>query len=288
MGHLRAIRTLAVGTYKDIVTRPIYTLVLLGLAFLVFSSQYITLFSFYLETNVVREMGLATLTFFGFVITVIFSGIVVTQELEDRTAITLLSKPIARGAYLLGRFGGLLLAIAPGMFILAGVLFLTLWFMALPGVYGSDVLQVAMQARGHDAWGVLWHLFVLRNGGIVLEGALLCFLQVSVLGAIAISLAAFLPVVVSVSATSLVFILGNMSSYMLAAVEKANGAVVKGAARLLYYLLPNLGYFNLQTYFSEGKIITLQYLLYAVAYAVLYVSGVFLCSCAAFERREIR
>lgn len=307
---------LTVATYRDIVRRPLYYIILVVLAAMIFLSQYVTLFSFYQEMNLVREMGMATITFFGFLLTVILSGIIVTNELEDRTAVTLLSKPISRTAFLVGKFFGLILAVLPGVVVLAGVLFVTLWFMALPSVYGNDgflwvlanpepgsalplpVLQRPWSEQGGNAgavWSetkgslaVCWRYFILTNGGVVLQGAALSYCQIVVLAAIGTSLAAFFPVVVSAASTALLFVLGNISSYMLAAVERWQIGAVSAVGRTFYYLLPNLGYFNLQTFYGEGRMFSLRYLGFAAVYAAAYSLAVFLVSCAAFRRREIR
>jgi ABC-type transport system involved in multi-copper enzyme maturation permease subunit len=138
---LRTIRILAAATYGDVTRRPLYSILLFTFSFAIVGSKFLTLFSFYQEINMVREMGMATITFWGFIIVAICSGLVVTQELEDRTAVTLLSKPIQRSDFLLGRFAGLVLSLVPGVIVLTGVLFLTLWFMVHPRlpIYDSDV-----------------------------------------------------------------------------------------------------------------------------------------------------
>jgi ABC-type transport system involved in multi-copper enzyme maturation permease subunit len=287
-----ATRTLAVATYGDITRRPLYYILLLSFALAVFFSRTLTLFSFYQEMNLVREMGIATLTFWGFIVTIIVTGLIVTQELEDRTAVTLLSKPLRRHEFLLGKYLGLVLSLIPGMLFLAGVLFLTLWMMAEPHlpVYDRDVAENLRRGVGPfaTAWSVAWREFVVPQGGVVLAGAALSFLQASLLAALAVSFAAFFPTVVSVAATTLAFIVGNISSYMLASVETTGIAPLAWAAQAGTYLLPNFGYFNLQTHFSEGTIISARYLGLSSVYAVLYVSAVFLVSCSLFRKREVR
>ena len=99
---MRTIGILAAATYGDITRRPLYYILLFTFAFAIVASKFLTLFSFYQEVNMVREMGMATITFWGFIILVVTSGIVVTQELEDRTAVTLLAKPVLRSQFLLG------------------------------------------------------------------------------------------------------------------------------------------------------------------------------------------
>ena len=289
---MRNIRTLAAATYGDITRRPLYYILLFTFAFAIFGSKFLTLFSFYQEINMVREMGMATITFWGFIIIVVTSGLVVTQELEDRTAVTLLSKPIQRTDFLLGKFFGLVLSLIPGMIVLSGVLFLTLWMMAAPRLPLLDRDLALAHQQGASAFStslrITWEYFVMRQSGVVLEGTLLSFFQTSILAAAAVSFAAFFPNVVSVAATTLVFIIGNVSSYMLSSVENLQVGPLSALARLGSYLIPNLGYFNLQMYFSEGKIISVRYLGLSFAYTALYVVAVFLISCSLFRKREVR
>jgi ABC-type transport system involved in multi-copper enzyme maturation permease subunit len=289
---MRNARILAAATYGDITRRPLYYILLFSFACAIFGSKFLTLFSFYQEMNMVREMGMATITFWGFIILVVTSGIVVTQELEDRTAVTLLAKPVERTDFLLGKFAGLVLSLVPGTIVLSGVLFLTLWMMAAPRLPLHDHdLVVGAQAGSSPfvtALRVTWQHFVVKQSGVVIEGAILSLLQTTILAALAVSFSAFFPNVVSVAATTLVFILGNVSSYMLASVENLNVRALSAAGRLASYLVPNLGYFNLQMYFSEGKIISTRYLGLSFAYTALYVIAVFVVSCSLFQRREVR
>jgi hypothetical protein len=135
---------------------------------------------------------------------------------------------------------------------------------------------------------VTWNSSCCKQSGVVIQGAFLSFLQVTILAAAAVSFSAFFPNVVSVAATTLVFILGNVSSYMVASVENLKVGPLTFLGRLGSYLIPNLGYFNLQMYFSEGKIISFRYLSMSFAYTALYVVAVFLVSCSLFRKREVR
>jgi ABC-type transport system involved in multi-copper enzyme maturation permease subunit len=290
--HILCVLTISRATYGETARRPI-TLILLGIfAVAVFFSRTLTLFSFYQETPMVREMGIATLSFWGFLILALTSGLLVTHELEDRTAVTLLSKPVRREHFLLGKYLGLLAALVPGLVVLSGALFLTLWFMIEPHLPIRDRDVALGLARGvapyATVWNGIWTHFIAEQGGVVLQGALLALLQCAVLGAVAVSFAAFFPVVVSVGATTAVFVLGNLSSYMLSSLETLGSGTVSALGRTVSYLFPNLGYFNLQTYFSEGRIISARYLGWSLAYAALYVAAVFLVSCSLFRNREVR
>jgi hypothetical protein len=135
--------TIARATYGEITTRPMYYVTLAAAALLIFCSSFLTQFSFSMESQMVREMGMASLVLWGFLITVLLSGVIVTQELEDRTAVTLLTKPVRRSAFLLGKYFGLMLALVAGLVVLAGVLFYTLWGMAKADLFGHPPLATA-------------------------------------------------------------------------------------------------------------------------------------------------
>jgi hypothetical protein len=154
----------------------------------------------------------------------------------------------------------------------------------------ADLVHDAQNGIGpfRSTWGVLWSAFIAREGASVFGGALLAWLNGAVVAALAVSFSAFFPVVVSVSATALLFILGNLSGYLLASIERMGSAPLTGFGRAVSYVLPNLGYFNLQSHFSEGTILSIRYLGLVSLYASLYVGAVFLVSCALFEKREVR
>jgi hypothetical protein len=354
--------TIAWATYREVTARPLYYVTLVIFSLLIFCSSFLTQFSFSLETQMVREMGMASLVLWGFLITVLLAGVIVTQELEDRTAVTLLTKPVRRSAFLLGKYFGLILALAAGLVILAGVLFYTLWWMAKANLFGHPGLGAALlwfcaigvpsgavlviwgarrvreqeaqtsgRAPGRMLWagkGILaasvvallvgmelmrgdysdgdvgWWAFRRANtdvtvwiyagafmessGATVLEGLLLSFLQVSVLAAVCVALSAFLPVVVTVSATALLYVLGHMMVPMQASLESLKIPVLTWAGRLVGLAVPNLGLLNLQVHFSEGTMAGPGYLILAALHSAIYATVVFLVACSLFERREIR
>src|SRR4051812_3093346 len=117
---MRNLRILSAATYGDITRRPLYYILLFTFALAIFCSKFLTLFSFFQEINMVREMGLATITFWGFIVIVVPPALVAPQELEDRPAVTLLSKPLRRSDFLLGKFFGLVLSLVPGIIVLSG------------------------------------------------------------------------------------------------------------------------------------------------------------------------
>ena len=109
-----------------------------------------------------------------------------------------------------------------------------------------------------------------------------------ILAAISVSFAAFFPMIVSVGATTLLFLLGNVTTYLIASVERAKMEPLTAVVEVVSYVLPNFGYFNLQNAFNEGRIASLAYMGVVSLYTLLYVSAVFFVSCSIFRTREVR
>ena len=285
-GRLSRIRVVAWATYAETVRRPIFYILLFAFAFLVFFSQFIALYSFKQEANMIREMGVASCSLWGFLIIVIVSGLTVTAELENRTAVVMLSKPIGRNEFLLGKYFGLTGAVLTGVLFLGGVLFLTLWWRFGQSIMDSPMFQDEV-LRGRGTFSLLWEAFIRDNLIVVVQGLLLTALQMAILCALCVSFAAFLPHPVNVTLTAILFILGNISSYMVGSISRLEIAPLTGLVRFFSWVMPNLGYFNLQSHFGEGRIISISYLLASSGYAVLYIVTVFFVAGSMFGRREI-
>lgn len=283
----RGVWVIARATRGEVVRRAFY-LILLGVAaVLIFLSQYLTLFAFAQEIQMVREMGVATLSLWGFLVLVVSGALSITSELEDRTAVLLLSKPLGRTGFLLGKYVGILRALAEGLFFLSLVLLLTLWWGFGRNVLGRPAVVEEM-LRGAGPWGAIWNGFLREGLLFALQAFGMCLLQMAVLGSICISLSAFSPPVVTVAGTTLLYLVGNVLGYMVGSVERLGVPTLTASVHAISYVLPNLGYFTLPTHFSEGRIVSASYAAAAAGYAALYSSVVFLISGARFERREIR
>lgn len=283
---MAALFALARATYAAVVSRPLYYVTLLVFAVAVYLSKTFTLFQFAREAQMVREMGVATMTLWGLLLVTILSGPLVSNELEDKTALLLLAKPLKRSHFLWGKFLGMVWAQALGVLFLSLVFFVTLWQQE-----GTKLAQdycFGIDKATDSVWGYLWNQFISQSLGFVLQAGLMCLFQLAIMSAVCLCLAAFLPVIVTISSTALLFILGNVSAHLVANLKQSSPALISGTAQIGSYLLPNLSYFNLQIHFSEGRLVSLNYLLLLSGYTIIYVGLVVWLASMVFETREVR
>ena len=88
------------------------------------------------DLKIIKDLGLAAISWFGLLIA-IFIGIgLVSKEVERRSVYALLSKPVTRGQFILGKYAGLVFTLVVNLSAM------TVAFCRGAGLHG----------RGHGAW----------------------------------------------------------------------------------------------------------------------------------------
>ena len=213
-----------------------------------------------IERLVVVNLGLTAVSLFGVVIA-IFMGIgLVSKEIEKKTLYTVLSRPVRRWEFVVGKFFGL-----------TGTLVVNTFFMAI-GVFLA-LLYVAHKFEQADVWVLLALYF------IVLEFLIICSL--------ALLFSSFSsPILSAVFAFSL-FVIGSFADDLRGFAALTHG-VTRWFATGAAYLVPNFSALNVISAVAHqqalGSRLVLQNTAYALFYTVMALSGAVLI----FERRNLK
>ena len=251
---------IASNTFREAVRdRVLYNLIAFALL-LSGAAILIGQISIDVERLVVVNLGLTAVSLFGIVIA-IFIGIgLVSKEIEKRTLYTVLSRPVRRWEFIVGKFFGL-----------AGTLVVNTFFMAI-GVFGA-LLYVAHTYSKPDAW-ILVALYF-----IVLEFLIVCSL--------ALLFSSFSSPLLSAVFTFSLFVIGSFANDLRGFAGMTHGItrwVAIGAA----YLVPNFSTLNVISSVAHQQPISgtlvVQNTLYALFYSAMALSGAVL----VFERRNLK
>ena len=251
------ILAIALNTFREAIRNRILYLLLAFAVALILCARILSLMTVGSEEKIIKDFGLATIDVFG-VLTAVLLGIgLVSREIERRTVLALLAKPMHRAEFVLGKYGGLVLT-----------------------------LLVNTTIMGVSFFGVLL-AFGIADPSIGVA-ILLLFLQFLLITALAILFSCLTNPIVSCLMTLALYVIGHLLwSFDLL---KARVASQTGRAEctLLYYLLPNLGHFDIKGLVVQGAPVPAGLVGWAVLYLALYGSGVLLLACAAFQRRELQ
>ena len=213
-----------------------------------------------IEKLVVINLGLTAVSLFGVVIA-IFIGIgLVSKEIEKRTLYTVLSRPVRRWEFIVGKFFGL-----------AGTLVVNTLFMAV-GVFAA-LLYVAHHYHSPDAW-VLVALYF-----IVLQFLIVC--------ALALLFSSFSsPLLSAVFAFSL-FVIGTFAEDLRGFARMAHG-MSRWLATAAAYLVPNFSALNVVGSVAHGQPVAGHLIFYNSAYALAYAAMALSAAVLIFEYRDLK
>lgn len=213
-----------------------------------------------IERLVVVDLGLSAVSLFGVVIA-IFIGIgLVSKEIEKRTLYTVLSRPVRRWEFIVGKFCGL-----------AGTLIVNASCMAV-GVFGA-LLYVAHRFGRPDAW-----IFVALYF-IVLEFLIICSLS--------LLFSSFSsPLLSAVFAFSL-FVIGSFADDLRGFAAITHG-FTRWVATAAAYLVPNFSTLNVISNVAHQQALGTHLILQNTFYALFYTTTVMSGAVLIFERRNLK
>lgn len=213
-----------------------------------------------IERLVVINLGLTAVSLFGIVIAIFIGIALVSKEIDKRTLYTVLSRPVRRWEFIVGKFFGL-----------AGTLVVNTVFMAV-GVFGA-LLYVSHRFQRADAWILVALYFII--------------LQFVILTSLALLFSSFSsPLLSAVFAFSL-FIIGSFAEDLRGFASLTHG-MARWLATGVAYLVPNFSAFNIISVVAHQQSVPGRLVLFNTAYALIYATVTLCGAILIFERRNLK
>lgn len=233
-------RTLVIArhTFFESVVQPIYSLLLgIGIAVLcVFA--VLPFFTLGEDAVMYKAVALDVILLPVLIATLFATSKSIYEEIEDRTMLTLMSKPVRRWEVLIGKYLGIIASAAVGMAILGAVLCLCLWFR-VPTDY-----QLSTRSVDEAEIRQIFDYRMMHVAGAI-PSVVGLWLQVSVLAAVGVALSTRFSLVVNLPVVILLYIAGNLARFLDPAVA-GRGPIARGFAGVLKTVLPYLEVFDLK------------------------------------------
>jgi hypothetical protein len=207
--------------------------------------------------RVTRDLGLAALSLIGVLLIVLVGSGMVHKEVDRRTVLTVLAKPVRRYEFLLGKYFGLMAMVT---LIFAGMVALLLAVLAV------------MEHRVDPA--VLW-------------AALFTYGELAVMTAIVVAFSSFVSPSLAGIFTLALFVTGHYAEDLLRFGEHSPGFMGK-LAHGVYLILPHLEAFNWRAEAAYGVLPDPGQIVGTALYALFYTGCLLAIGCGIFSRREFR
>jgi ABC-type transport system involved in multi-copper enzyme maturation permease subunit len=221
-------------------------------------SAFLSKLTIGVQIRIVKDIGLGSISIFG-VLIAIFLGIgLVSKEIDRRTIYTILSKPVQRYSFLLGKFAGLLLT------LFVNIAVMTIALVVL--IYSMD-----------------------GNVNLLLfEAIFLIFIELIVVTSIALFFSTFTTPTLSAIFTLSFFVIGHLTGYIRLFGSQSELQFVRKLSDILYYLLPNLENFNIKSMVMYAEALEWNLFFLSTMYGLVYASLVLVLSIIIFQKRDFK
>ncbi len=214
-----------------------------------------------IQRIILVNLGLSAISIFGLLIAIFIGVSLVWLEIDRRTLYNILSKPVARWEFVLGKYLGLLLTLLVNTAIMAAGFYLALFY----------------QDRRFQAQDVA-----------SLEAIYFILLELALIVGVALLFSCISSLTLSAVLTFCIFIIGNLLADIRWFGSETHSTLVSAITTFLYYLLPNFSLFNVIGSAAHGDRIPGHLLISRSLYALLYAAILVSASILIFEERELQ
>lgn len=320
--------TLVATTFIETIRQPIYP-VILGVTVMLLILN-VSLSAFTLESGgddkLLLDLGLSTLLLSGLFLAAFSAAGVLSREIENRTVLTVISKPVSRPLFILGKFLGLVGAQLVAQYICTLVFFLTIrhgvmanttdpWDLPV-WIFGGLAVLISLVVAGfrNYLYGKHFPTAAISLAGVLLTMALLLVAKFDkklepipfasdfiggqvIIAAYFVSLIVIIMTAVALAASTR---FGQVMTLLTCTCVLGVGIMADylfggqlsgtGIGKWLCGAIPNVGPFWIidgLTANSPDTTATLEYVIYVTAYGLLISTGIVALAIAAFQRREV-
>lgn len=270
MSHA-AVRAVALAVFKESVRdRVPYSLVLFSVV-LMAAAVFMSRLTASQDLKVIKDLGLASMNLIGLLIALFIGTGLVAKEVERRSIYSVLSKPISRTSFLLGKFFGLVLTLAVNLAMMTAAFYSMLLYQDLTAI---DWVQQGWRAPALDPR--------------LLLPIALTLVQLTLVTAIALLFSTFSSPLLATLFTLGLWVAGHFAVDLRDFGTAVDAPVAAAVARALYYVLPNLAALDVKNQVVHGLPVAWPAVGVGVAATAVYIGLVLTVASAVFARRDFK
>lgn len=251
------ILTIASNTFREAVRDKVLYVLLFFAAVTIFGSKALGWISVGQDIKIVKDICLAATSLFGVLIAIFVGTSLVYKEIDKRTLYTILSQPMNRYEFILGKYLGLmgLLAVTITVMTATSSLYILLLGGSLGGVFFLAVLLI------------FWKLLIVTAFAVLLSS-----MTSPILGAIIVFC---------------LYVFGHATGVFRDLPPQFDGTWSKTLLEGAYYVFPNLANFDIRTQAANDVPVNPAYVAYVLVYGVLYTGVVLIGAVWVFDKKDV-
>jgi len=223
------------------------------------------------DLKIIKDLGLAAMSIFGLLIAVFIGIGLVSKEVEKKSVFGLLTKPVTRTQFIVGKYLGLVMTLVANLAVMTVAYYLVLYYMEITA---TDVLKSGWPAPATDPR--------------LLVAIVLIVAELALVTAVALFFSTFSSPLLSALLTLGLWVAGHFNNDLRQFENVMDAPAAAWVARGLYYVLPNLAPFDVKAEVVYGMPVAASHVGFTLVYAVVYISLLLTAAMAIFRRRDFR
>jgi ABC-2 type transport system permease protein len=314
--------SIAKNTFIETIRQPVYAVIITAAVFLFIISPSLSMYTMGDDNKMLRELGLSTLFIAGLFIATFSASAAITEEIETKTILTTLSKPLPRYIFILGKFIGVIAAVVIAHYIFTIAMLMTIRHGVLTTTSDTHDMTVIISAVITIGFSFAITAFLnysydwkFSSTAIILVAifatitivflslidpnwafnpagnniaifdvyaSILLLIALILLAAAAIMFSARFNVLITLSCCVGLFLLGLVSDYTFGRFAESHLW-----AKIGKIIVPSLQVFWISDAIYEQSQVPLSYIVMAGSYGLFYTVAFLLLAIALFERRQV-
>ncbi|MBA61932.1 MAG: hypothetical protein CMJ76_06145 [Planctomycetaceae bacterium] len=265
----------ALSTFKSEVAQPLFVLIVAGGVAALIAFIWIPYNTFGEDIKMLKDTGLTLILVLSIVLALWSASTSVADEIEGRTALTVLSKPLNRRSFVIGKYAGIVWT------LLLVYLIFSIVFMA--AVAYKPIYDAKEASLGTPDWQTCYLEMIRLAPGLVLA-----FMEALIFTALSVAISTRLPLLANMTICLVIYALGHLTPLVVeSSVDGAGFGIIRFFAQLIATVFPNLELFNIQAAISAGTDVPFAYLGWAFSYCAVYSIIAMLLALIMFEDRDL-
>ncbi len=248
---------IARNTFREAVRDKVLYVLLFFAAVCIFGSKALGWISIGQDIKIVKDISLAAVSVFGVLIAIFVGTNLVYKEIDKRTIYTILSSPIHRWEFIVGKYLGLafLLALVTAVMSVVTTVYLTI----LGGQVDLTFLLAILL--------IYWQLLLVTALAVFLSSC-----ASPILGALIVFSA---------------YVLGHATNILIDLPDHFNDTFAQKIMMAAYYIIPNLSNFDIRAEAANGVQVELTYVLWVLLYGTAYTVFLLVLASLAFQDKDV-
>jgi ABC-type transport system involved in multi-copper enzyme maturation permease subunit len=267
------ISAIALATFKSEVAQPLFVIIMSAGIVLLVLSIYIPYNTFGEDIKMLKDAGLTLIRVLCILLAVWGASTTLADEIEGRTALTVLSKPVHRRSFVIGKFLGIGWTTALMFVVLGSVLLAVVSY------------KMIYDARETSTEVPTWPIVYIEMMSTV-PGLVLAFMETMILAALSVAISTRLPMFANFMICFTVYVLGHLIP-LISQASEGQFEIVKFVGRFSAAVFPNLEAFDIQSALAGGLAVPQEYLGVSLVYCLLFSAVAMLLALILFEDRDL-